>query len=82
MHFVWDYNPTKAQLFMTFLENYTIYPINYYSRIFRKIFRLGGQECQNLIRKIALQMRAGEDEESKLSLYIFSELFLADTKNP
>lgn len=61
MHFVWDYNPAKAQLFMSFIDNYTIYPLNFYSRLFRKMFRLGGEPTRNLLRAIALKLRTGED---------------------
>jgi hypothetical protein len=41
-HFVWDYNPNKACLFMEILERYSASPLNFYNRFFRKCLRIGG----------------------------------------
>jgi hypothetical protein len=54
MHFIWDRNPTKTPLFMGTLERYAASPLNFYNRLFRKIFRMGSEKvkinCSDMTR--------------------------------
>jgi hypothetical protein len=60
MHFIWDGNPRRTPLFMGVLERYSSSALNYYTRLFRKIIRMGGQKVRQTCSKLAEKLRQGE----------------------
>lgn len=57
MHYIWDYNPEKAELFLNFLDNFANYPANFYNRFLRKVIRLGDRTTRDNLKRIALKFR-------------------------
>lgn len=43
LNFILDSNPKKTDLFSSFIENFGLYPINFYPRMIRKIIRMANE---------------------------------------
>jgi hypothetical protein len=79
MHFIWDSNPTKTPLFMGLLERYAASPLNFYNRLFRKIFRMGSTKVRDICLSLTEKLRNSEEQEMiRLSFYISCELMVKD----
>ena len=76
MHFVWDCNPEKTALFMGLLERYATYPLNFYSRLFRKIYRIAGPKVKEMGCRLTETLRKSDPEEMRLSCYMSCEMML------
>lgn len=77
MHFIWDSNPTKTPLFMGILERYAASPLNFYNRLFRKIFRMGSDKVRDSCLDLTAKLRQSEEPEMiRLSFYISCELLV------
>jgi hypothetical protein len=57
MHYIWDGNPVKTSMFMSFLERHSSTSLNFYNRMFRKIIRMGNDKVKEVCYKLADKLR-------------------------
>jgi hypothetical protein len=53
LNYVLDSNPKKNDMFAPFIENFSLYPLNFYPRMLRKLIRMGNSETIKNLIKIA-----------------------------
>lgn len=53
INFILDNNPKKLDIFQSFIDNFSNYPVCFYHRLFRKMLILGGQQNVKIWQKLA-----------------------------
>lgn len=73
MSYILDNNPEKTNIFLTFIDNFSNYPICYYHRLFRKMMILGGEPTVKVFQKLVKEyLKSTEKEEVKLAQFLLA----------
>lgn len=81
INYILDGNPLKMDIFMSFIDNFSVYPVCFYHRMFRKMLTLGGKPTIQAFKQMSQEYsKSSEKEEVKLTQFMMCELlpFAAD----
>ena len=71
VNFILDSNPLVLDIFSSFLENFSTYPVCFYQRLFRKMLKLGNSETLTNFKEISQELlESAEVEEVKLGIFL------------
>ena len=50
-------------IFLSFVDNFSVYPICFYHRLFRKMMVLGDKKSVNILKELAIKLSKSEEKE-------------------
>jgi len=62
INYIIDNNPKNMDIYLSFIDNFSNYPICFYHRLFRKIMVMGGLDSVKLLQKIAKEFIKSEEK--------------------